>query len=139
MQDPESSARASLRRSLLIYVALLATDALAVYYIIANGEGGGAYLTLSIVGLVGLLLAYQVVQHVRDLNAHLAETEGPILKKWDRADLIIAMQSYYIAVGGVVFRIRPEDYLHLSESMHVKIVHFQYTLSVVSVHEAPKP
>lgn len=123
---------------MLIYIALLALDALVVYYIVANGEGGGAYVTLSIVALVGLLLAYQVVQHVRDLNASLAETEGPILRKWDRADLIIAMQSYYVTVGGTVFRVRPENYIHLSEAMHVKIVHFPNTLGVVSVHEAPK-
>ncbi len=122
---------------MLIYLALLATDLLAVYYIVANGDGGGAYVTLSIVGLVGLLLAYQVVQHLRDLNAMLAETEGVVARKWQRADLVIALQSYYISVGRTVFRVRPEDYLFLNESAYVKVVHFPNTLTVVSVHEAP--
>jgi xanthosine utilization system XapX-like protein len=136
-QDPEQAARASLRRTMLIYLALLAADLLVVYYIAANGDSGGAYITLSIVGLVGLLLAYQTVQHLRDLGAPLAESEGAIVRKWTRADLIIAMQSYYITVDRVVFRVKPEDYVHLTEAMYVKVVHFPNTLTVVSVHEAP--
>src|SRR5438105_4332953 len=99
---------------MLIYLALFVTDSLVVNYIDVNGDSGGAYVTLSIVGLVGLLLAYQTLQHIRDLNAPLAESEGVIIRKWTRADLIIAMQSYYITVDRVVFRIKPEDYLHLA-------------------------
>ncbi|MDP9235833.1 MAG: hypothetical protein M3P30_00290 [Chloroflexota bacterium] len=136
-QDPEPAARASLRRTTLIYLALLATDLLVVGYIAVNGDSGGAYVTLSVVGAVGLLLAYQAVQHLRDLNAPLAESEGAIVRKWTRADLIIAMQSYYITVDRVVFRVPPDDYIHLSEAMYVKVVHFPNTLTVVSVHEAP--
>jgi len=137
-QDPESAARASLRRSLVFYVALLLTDALVVYYIASSGTTGGAYVTLSVVGLVGLLLAYQVLLHVRDLGAALAEAEGVILRKWSRADLIVAMQSYYITVGRTVYRVKPEDYIHLNEQMYVKVVHFPNTLTVVTVHEAPR-
>ena len=136
-QDPESAARASLRRTMVFYLALLATDALVVYYIAASGATGGAYVTLSIVALVGLLLAYQVLQHLRDMGAPLAESEGVVARKWSRADLIIAMQSYYITVGRTVFRIKPEDYVYLKEQMYVKVVHFPNTLTVVSVHEAP--
>lgn len=123
---------------MLIYLALLATDLLVVYYIAANGDSGGAYVTLSIVGVVGLMLAYQTVQHIRDLSAPLAESEGAIIRKWAHADLIIAMQGYYITVDRVVFRVKPEDYLHLTEAMYVKVVHFPNTLTVVSVHEAPR-
>ncbi len=71
---------------------------------LANGASGGAYVTITIVGLVGLLLAYHVYQHVRDLGAPLAESEGLVTRKWTRADLIIAMQSYYVTVGRTVFR-----------------------------------
>lgn len=122
---------------MFIYALLLIADAIVVSYIVANGESGGAYVTVLVVGLVGLLLAYQVLQHVRDLNSRLAETEGVIMRKWTRADLIIAMQSYYIIVGRTVFRVKPEDYIHLAEQRYVKVVHFPNTLTVVSVHEAP--
>ncbi len=138
VQDPESAARSSLRRSAFIYLLLLAVDVLVMSYIIASGEGGGAYVTLSIVGAVGLLLAYHVAQHLRDLGAPLAESEAVINRKWSRADLIIAWHSYYITVGRTVFRVKPEDYVLLNEGMYVKVVHFPSTLNVVSVHEAPK-
>ena len=134
-QDPEASARAALRRSAAIYTLLLAVDIVLLGFIIANGASGGAYVTLSIVGLVGLLLFYHVLQHVRDLGAPLAESEGLVTRKWTRADLIVAMQSYYIMVQRVVYRLRPEDYIHLEEGMYVKIVHFPHSLNVVSVHE----
>lgn len=135
MADPESTARASLFRSLIIYAAMLALDLLAVWYIAANGESGGAYITISIVGLVGLLLAHQVWQHVRDLQSPLSESEGPIVRKWQRADLVIVWQSYYIQIDRTIFRVAPRDYVMVDEAMYVKVVHFPRTLNVVSVHE----
>ena len=61
MEDPESSARSSLRRSGVIYAVLLIADLLVISYIVAGATSGGAFVTLSVVGVVGLLLAYQVV------------------------------------------------------------------------------
>ena len=127
---------------MLIYMVLLAIDALAVYYIVANAETGAAYITLSIVGAVGRLLGYQVWMHIRDLGSPLAESEGVVTRKWSRADLIIAWHSYYITVGRTVFRLAPEDHIMLDEGMVVQVVHFPRTLNVVSIHElrgAPQP
>ena len=141
-QGPEPAARASLRRSTFIYSLLLAVDVVVLSFIAASGASGGAYVTLAIIGLVGLLLGYHVLQHVRDLGAPLAESEGLVTRKWTRADLIVAMQSYYVMVERVVYRVRPEDFIHLEEGMFVKIVHFPHSLNVVSVHEVlggPKP
>jgi hypothetical protein len=135
VQDPEPAARAALRRSAIIYTLLLAADVIVLGYVVAGGASGGAYVTLTIVGLVGLLLAYHVYQHVRDLGSVLAESTGLVTRKWTRADLIIAMQSYYITVGRTVFRLRPEDHIRIDEGMYVKVVHFPNTLNVVSIHE----
>lgn len=135
MRDPESAARASLGRSLVFYVAFLVLDLLAVYYIVASDPGGAGYITLTIVGIVGLLLAMQVWMHVRDLGSPLAESEGVVHRKWTRADLIIVWNSYYINVERRVFRLRPEDHVLLNEGMCVKVVHFPRTLHVVSIHE----
>jgi xanthosine utilization system XapX-like protein len=123
----------------VIYAVLLIADLLVVSYIIAGAASGGAYVTLSVVGVVGLLLAYQIVQHVRDLNAPLAESVGVVQRKWSRADLIIAMQSFYVTVEGTVFRLKPEDHLMLDVGMYVKVVHFPHTLNVVSIHEMARP
>ncbi len=139
MDDPVAAARASLRRSALTYAALLVVDIAVAAYIIEARAGGAAFVTLSFVVVVGLLLVYQVAQHVRDFEARLAETDGVVVRKWKRADLIIAMDSYYLTVGRTVFRLRPEDWIHVDEQMYVKIVHFPHTLTVVSVHPIDRP
>jgi hypothetical protein len=142
VDEPESAARASLVRSLLIYAALLAVDGAVVWFIISSGVQGAGYVTLSIFVVVGMMLAYQVVEHVLDLRAPLAESEGIVQKKWKRADLVIAWDSFYIKVDRSVFRLRAEDWVNIDEAMFVKVVHFPHTLNVVSVHEmrsyAPK-
>jgi hypothetical protein len=138
-RDPESDARASLLRSTLIYSALLAVDIAVLYYVATSGARGAAYVTLSIVAVVGLMLAYQVLQHVRDLRSPLAESEGVVQRKWSRADLIIAWHSFYVTVDRTMFRLRPEDYVNIDEGMYVKIVHFPNTLNVVSIHEIVRP
>src|SRR5439155_9061289 len=104
MEDPESSARSSLRRSGVIYAVLLIADLLVISYIVAGATSGGAFVTLSVVGVVGLLLAYQVVQHIRDLNAPLAESVGVVQRMWSRSYLINAMQTYYLTVHRAVCR-----------------------------------
>jgi hypothetical protein len=139
VREPEAQARAALRRGALGWLAVLALDLLAFWYIFANQESAAAYLPLSFTGGVGLLLLYQLVQYVRDASAPLVETEGTVLKKWSRADYIFFGQGYYIAVGRAIFRIPAEDYLFLDEGAYVKVVHFPRTLNVVSVHPSTAP
>lgn len=139
MPDPESSARASLRRGLAFYTFLLVLDLLLVYYLLDAGVAGVGYLTLVVVAIVGALLGYQVVNHVRDFNAPLVETEGVVARKWSRADLIIAWHSYYLTIGRAVFKVSPQDYVMIDEQMLVKVAHFPRTLNVASVHEVRVP
>lgn len=151
MRDPESTARASLFRSLIIYTALLVADLTTVIWIATSGPTGPAYVTMSVVAVVGLLLAYQVYAHYRDLREPLAESEGTLHRVWSRADLIIAWNSYYATVDRTVFRLRPEEYVLIEDrwralgrldppqAMYVKVVHFPHTLNVVSIHEILRP
>jgi hypothetical protein len=134
-RDSESLARAALRRGTVIYSALFLLDAAVFSLVISAGASGMAYVTLTVVGIVGLLLGYVTVQHIRDLGGPLVESEGVVGRRWSRADFVIFMQSYYIMVGRAVYKLQPEEYIHLEEGMYVKIVHFPHTLNVVSVHE----
>ena len=120
---------------MVVYAAFLALDVLAASYIVASGPGGAGYVTLAIVAVIGLLLAFQVWMHIRDLGSPVAESQGVLQRKWSRADLIIAWHSYYVSVERRVFRLTPEDHVLLDEGMHVKVVHFPRTLHVVSIHE----
>ncbi|HEY8173172.1 MAG TPA: hypothetical protein VIH21_08785 [Dehalococcoidia bacterium] len=124
---------------MLIYTALLTVDVAVVYYIVTSGAKGAAYVTLSIIVVVGLLLGYQVFQHYRDLRSPLAESDGEIIRKWSRADLIVAWHSYYVTVDRRVFRVAAADYVEVDEGMYVKVVHFPNTLNVVSMHAIRRP
>ncbi len=151
MHDPESAARASLFRSLIIYAALLVADLATVIWIATSDPARPAYVTMSVVAVVGLLLAHQVYAHYRDLREPLAESEGTLHRVWSRADLIIAWHSYYVKVDRTVFRLRPEEYVLIEDGwrslgrldppqdMYVKVVHFPHTLTVVVIHEILRP
>ena len=139
MEEPEAPARSSLRRSLAVYLALFLADAAVISYLVSLGLQGVRYVTLSVVGVVGLLLLYQVVQHLRDLDAPLAESVGHVTKKWARADLFVAMQGHYIAVDRAIFRIPAEDWAHIALGAYVKVVHLPNTFGFVSVHELTPP
>jgi hypothetical protein len=146
---------------MIIYAALM-TPALAVLVWLATSNPTGfAYFSMSFAGVVALMLGYQAFAHYRDLRSPLVETEGVIKRVWSRADLIIAWHSYYVSVesapveGGAVsrklLRIQPEDYVHLEDrfrtvsqldpalEIYVKVVHFPWTLNVVSIHEIRQP
>ena len=135
MTESDGSARGALIRGTLLYSVFLALDIAVIVLILIVRTGDAAFITLAFVAFVGILLVFQVVQHVRDLRAPLIETDGVVIRKWKRADLIIAMEGYYLTVGRKVFRVRPEDWIHIDEMMRVRVVHYPHTLNVASVRE----
>ena len=141
MQDTEREARGrgGLRRGIVIYLALTVIAATICVLVFFNRASGAAFITIVIVGGIGLLFGFQTVQHVRDLTQPVARTEGAIVKKWQKADLIIAWQSYYIALNRKMFRIEPHDYIMVDEGMRVAVEYFPHTLNVVSVTPETPP
>lgn len=137
--DVEAAARSDLRRGLLVYAAMLVGAVVVLVYAFSSGISGIGYVTVPFVGLVAVLLVYQVYQHARDLTSPLVESEGTILRMWQRADLVIIWQSYYIQVGRTIFKIAPLNYHLLEVGKSVRVVHFPRTLDVVSVDLARVP
>jgi hypothetical protein len=146
----------------MVIYAVLLTPALAVLVWIATSSPTGfAYFSMSVAAVVALLLGYQAYAHFRDLRMPLAESEGVVQRVWSRADLIIAWHSYYVSVecagegnaasARKLFRLQPEDYVHLQDrfatmsrldpplDLYVKVVHFPMTLNIVSIHEVRRP
>jgi hypothetical protein len=136
---------------MVIYAVLFLTALAFVVWIVTSSPSGFAFVSLSIGGVVALLLGYQVYAHWRDMRSPLAESEGVVQRIWSRADLVIAWHSFYVTVDRKVFRLQPEDYVQLEDryrslsrldppvDVYVKIVHFRMTLNVVSVHETLQP
>jgi hypothetical protein len=143
-------------RSMVIYALLLLPALAFVVWLAATGPSGFALVSMSVAGVVALLLGYQAYAHYSDLRAPLAETEGLVQRVWSRADLVIAWHSFYVSVatplgGRKLFRMQPEDYVVLEDrfralsrldpplELYVKVVHFPMTLNAVSVHEVRRP
>ncbi len=136
---------------MIIYGLLFLPTLAVVVWIATSSPTGFAYFSMSVAGVVALLLGYQAFAHYRDMRSSLVESEGVVQRIWSRADLIIAWHSYYVTVDRKVFRLLPEDYVQLDDrfrqlggldppiDLYVKVVHFPSTLNVVSVHEIRRP
>jgi len=124
--------RVALVRGLLMYMLLLAVDTLLIWYIVASGPRGLGWVTLSAITVLGVLVAFQVWLHARDLQSEVVVTEGEVLRMFTRAELIVAWQSHYVQIEKRIFRVRPEDYIFLKEGMPARVTHFPHTLNVIA-------
>jgi hypothetical protein len=136
---------------MIIYGVLFLPAVTVVLWIATSEPMGFAYFSMSVAGVLAVVLGYQAYAHYQDMRSPLAETEGIVLRVWSRADLIVAWHSYWVSVGRKVFRLQPEDYVQVEDrfrtlsrldppvDMYVKVVHFPLTLNVVSIHEIRQP
>lgn len=129
-------ARTSIVRTLLLFTPLLAM-VLVILALIAisgrdDGFGAGVIVGLTVVGLVALLLAYQVVQSVRDLLGEPVERDGRVERAWSRNEYLLFRNSY-IFVNGNVFRLSPEQDVEVELGDTVRIRHYPHTATVVAI------
>ncbi len=133
MAATRSSAWATVLRSALLITPFLAVTLTALAFIlrqtVEEGASGGRIVGLVLVGSVTLLLAYQVVQSVRDLFAHLVETTGLVERRWSRSDFFLFRNSY-IFVERNVYRLPPEQFVEVDLGDTVRIVHYPHTGTV---------
>lgn len=136
MAARRSPARAALLRNLLLFTPFLLIALVALVFLLvetaSDGASGGRVVGLALVGLLTLLLAYQVVQSLRDLFAPLVETTGEVERRWSRADLIL-LRSNYVFVARNVFRLPPEQWVQVEVGDTVRIVHYPHTGAVEEV------
>ena len=130
------SARTTVLRSALLFTPFLAVALVVLAFIVrdtmAEGVSGGDIVGLVLVGFVVMLLAYQVVQSVRDLFARPVETTGLVERHWSRNDFFI-FQNSYIFVGRDVFRLTPEQSLDVELGDTVRVVHYPHTSTVEAI------
>ena len=130
------SARGEVLRSTLLFSPFLAVTLAALVFLLqdiaSEGAGGGTIVGLVLVGSVALLLAYQVVQSVRDLFSQLVETTGLVERRWSRNEFLLFRNSY-IFVDRNVFRLPPEQLLDIDRGDLVRVVHYPHTGAVESI------
>lgn len=127
-------ARTAIVRSVLLFAPFLAV-ALIVLAVLARDAadgGGGTFVGLTLIGLVALLLTYQVIQSLRDLLAQPVETAGTVERRWSRNEFFLFRNSYAF-VEGNVFRLSPEQEIHVELGDKVRILHYPHTATVEAI------
>lgn len=136
MAATRSSAWWAVLRSALVFTPVLAVALVALGYIaqeIADkGSSGGRVVALVLIGFVALLLAYQVVQSLRDLFSRTVETVGVVDRCWTKNDFFLFRNSY-IFVEQDVYRLSPELSVTVDSGDSVRIVHYPHTGAVETI------
>lgn len=136
MAETRPAAWATVLRSALVFAPFLVIVLAGLGFLVVDtaeeGVSGGRIVALALVGSIALLLAYQVVQSVRDLFSDLTETVGLVERRWSRNDFFLFRNSY-VFVGRSVFRLTPEQYLDVQLGDTVRVVHYPHTDAVESV------
>jgi prepilin-type processing-associated H-X9-DG protein len=130
-----SVARRTLLRSLVLFTPFLVLAVAALVYVIMDVVRHGADATVVAVVLLSFvtaLLAYQVVQSLRDMFSGLVETTGVVERYWTRHELIL-FRGNYLFLDGNVFRLEPHQAVDLKLGQTVRLVHYPHTGAVDSV------
>ncbi len=130
------SARATVLRSLLLFTPFLLVVLVALALLLRSaadeGASGGRIVAVVLVGLVALLLTYQVVQSVRDLFSRTVETIGRVERRWSRSN-ILRFRNGYIVVERNVFRLPLDRFAEVDLGDTVRIVHYPHTSTVEAI------
>jgi len=140
LQERHSPARRSIVRDTLIYTPLLLAILAAWGAALATAikeHGGGGIVLLVLLSLVALLIGFQSIQSLRDLWSQPIVTEGEVLRKWSRAELLL-FRAHYLYVNRFVFRVTPLVYLQLRTGDVVAVRHYRHTATVVSIERVQR-
>ena len=135
MKEGISAARHRLIRDAVIYtpVLLVAVAAWVVALIgtVSAGGGGGIFLLLLLTVLI-FLAGYQSVQSLRDLRSSLKTIEGPVSRKWRRAEFLL-FPAHYLYVNRHIFKVPQLVYIAVEQGDVVAVTHYPHTAAVVEV------
>lgn len=134
---PELSPRGKLVRDALIYTPLFLA-CLALVLIMLSGLTDRAWIGIVLLAGMSFLFGYQSIQSLRDLRERPQEVVGEIARRWTKRDAFVS-KSYYITVGGGIFRIPVQIYLDLLTRDTVGIIAYPHTGTVLSVDRLSRP
>lgn len=126
------TARTALVRSILLFSPFLAISLTGFAALLSDalgGRGTGSIVGSVLMGLVALLLGYQVVQSLRDLLTQPVEREGLVERRWSRHEFVL-FRNTYVFVERNVFRLSPEQEIHVDLGDRVRIRYHPHTATV---------
>lgn len=126
------TARTALVRSILLFSPFLAISLAGFAALVSdalNGPGTGSIVGSVLMGLVALLLGYQVAQSLRDLLTRPVERDGLVERRWSRNEFVL-FRNTYIFVERNVFRLSPEQEIHVDLGDRVRVRYYPHTATV---------
>jgi len=135
LEEEISAARRHLARDAIIYTPLfvffLIVWVAALVGVVAEGGGGGILLLLLLTIMVSVA-GFQSIQSLRDLRSTPVTSEGPVLRKWQRAEFLL-FRAHYLYVNRSIYKVPPLIYEYIKVGDVVAITHFRHTTTVVTV------
>ena len=135
MKEGISAARHRLIRDAVIYtpvlVVVVAVWGASLASVVSAGGGGGIFLLL-LLTIVVFLAGFQSIQSLRDLRSSPVTSEGPVIRKWRRAEFLL-FPAYYLYVNRNVFRVPPLSYREVEQGDVVAVTHYPHTATVIEV------
>jgi hypothetical protein len=135
LEEEIAAARRHLTRDAIIYTPLfilfLAIWVATLAGVIAQGGGGGILLLLLLTIMV-FVAGYQSIQSLRDLRSLPVTSEGPVVRKWRRAEFLL-FPAHYLYVNRTIFKVPALIYEHINDGDTVAIIHYRHTTTVVAV------
>ncbi|MCJ7491442.1 MAG: hypothetical protein MUP15_04725 [Dehalococcoidia bacterium] len=135
MKEGISAARHRLIRDAVIYtpvlVVVVAVWGASLAAVVSAGGGGGIFLLL-LLTIVVFLAGFQSIQSLRDLRSSPVTSEGPVIRKWRRAEFLL-FPAYYLYVNRNVFRVPPLSYREVEQGDVVAVTHYPHTATVIEV------
>ena len=135
MKEGISAARRHLIRDAVIYtpvlVVVVAVWGASLASVVSAGGGGGIFLLL-LLTIVVFLAGFQSIQSLRDLRSSPVTSEGPVIRKWRRAEFLL-FPAYYLYVNRNVFRVPPLSYREVEQGDVVAVTHYPHTATVIEV------
>jgi len=135
LKEGISAARHRLIRDAVIYtpvlVVVVAVWGASLASVVSAGGGGGIFLLL-LLTIVVFLAGFQSIQSLRDLRSSPVTSEGPVIRKWRRAEFLL-FPAYYLYVNRNVFRVPPLSYREVEQGDVVAVTHYPHTATVIEV------
>jgi len=135
LKEGISAARRRLIRDAVIYtpvlVVVVAVWGASLASVVSAGGGGGIFLLL-LLTIVVFLAGFQSIQSLRDLRSSPVTSEGPVIRKWRRAEFLL-FPAYYLYVNRNVFRVPPLSYREVEQGDVVAVTHYPHTATVIEV------
>lgn len=103
-----------------------------------DGDNGGTWVLVVILGVVTTLFGFQSVQSIQDLMGAPATEVGYVTRRWAKSDSLV-IRSHYMRMGSKI--LRGDAYLlaEIKDGDYVEATYYPHSAVLVWVEKLPDP